>query len=486
MKADAAYSIFNRNRSRPLWKLLASDNGPVVLAVLSEVFDGSAVDMPASEFLQKLENALESVRLSGADITPSARECASHWCAEHWLERRLPQQADEDVYSLTAFSAEAIRFVNSIESPRSKATESRLALVIEAVKRLADESDPNIERRRERLLKQREEISARIAALDRGEQFEVIDERAGRERLAEIQALFEELSGDFYRVRSEFESIVRGLRRQIMSDTAARSEVLEDIFHGLDVLMSRPAGRTFTAFWQLLNDPVESARFEDAIESVLERDFAEKLSVDERRMLRRMRSTLLEKAGEVQKTTMHLACSLRRFVEGAHYREEKVFQRELGEALTLGAEAAKTMPLTVKLDGIEAGRPCIRPISFTAYLPYDPDRNAPPAPPPAVAAPLPAVADLASLLGEPEPDMDRLREQVNALIAEYGQCTIGDVLRANPAKEGLATVTALMFLAAMNASEGGGTEPIEWNGLDGVSRKGMIDEWFFTKELHND
>ncbi len=208
--------------------------------------------------------------------------------------------------------------------------------MITALDGLEEDTDADVERREHRLIEEQSRIRRELEAVGRGE-VKVLDKDTALERTREILTLFSGLVGDFHRVRDSFEALNADLRRRIMECSGSRGDVLEDVFAGLDLIRLSPAGRTFFAFWRLLNDPVESARFEEAIDAVLSRDFARDLTVEERRMLRTMRRNLLSKGAGM--------CATRRsvwprvsgtFVESRQYLEEHRLNRLLTEAMRAG------------------------------------------------------------------------------------------------------------------------------------------------------
>ena len=133
MKASISYPGFQRLRAAPLWKLLAAANAPAIIAILAEHLYEADHGMRASEFYARVDRSLEELRATGVDMPSTAREYASQWLAQGLLERTLPYGSDEEVYSLTSASADAVRFVTGMGRPRAEATESRLQLVITAL-----------------------------------------------------------------------------------------------------------------------------------------------------------------------------------------------------------------------------------------------------------------------------------------------------------------------------------------------------------------
>ena len=484
MKASISYPGFLRLRAAPLWKLLAADNAPAIIAILAEHLYESDHGMRASEFYARVDRSLEELRATGVDMPSSAREYASQWLALGLLERPLPYGSDEEVFSLTTASADAVRFVTGMGKPRAEATESRLQLVITALDRLEEDTDADVVRREKRLIEEQSRIRRELEAVGRGE-VKVLDKETALERTREILTLFSGLVGDFYRVRDSFEELNADLRRRIMECSGSRGDVLEDVFAGLDLIRLSPAGRTFFAFWRLLNDPVESARFEEAIDAVLSRGFASELTLDERRLLGLMRRSLLEKGGEVHDTTRRLAHGLRNFVESRQYLEEHRLTRLLTEAMRSGIDAAGEQSL-VRRTGVELWRTGFTPRSAGQAVFWDPVTHAP-APPVEDGTPPPLdLSAVGERIARSEINIRELKENVLDLLSRKDQASVGEVLEAHPARQGLGSVVGLMELALRYGVQGAGTEKLKWTGLDGRERSATVNQLFFVKDKIDD
>ena len=192
-------------RSAPL-EVLAAANAPAIIAILAEHLYEADHGMRASEFYARVDRSLEELRATGVDMPSTAREYASQWLAQGLLERTLPYGSDEEVYSLTSASADAVRFVTGMGRPRAEATESRLQLVITALDGLEEDTDADVERREHRLIEEQSRIRRELEAVGRGE-VKVLDKDTALERTREILTLFSGLVGDFHRVRDSFEAL---------------------------------------------------------------------------------------------------------------------------------------------------------------------------------------------------------------------------------------------------------------------------------------
>src|SRR5207248_2588874 len=158
---------------------------------------------------------LDSQRAHGHDLPQTAKAYVADWLAKGWLTRRFPSGATEEEYGLSAEASTAVRFITGVLKPRSKATESRLATVIEQLLRLAEETDANPKSRIEALCAERDRIDREIDSIARGGVKTLPADRAV-ERAREIIALADELGADFRNVREQFDNLNRELRQSLM------------------------------------------------------------------------------------------------------------------------------------------------------------------------------------------------------------------------------------------------------------------------------
>ncbi|MBM7501946.1 hypothetical protein JOD52_002786 [Brachybacterium muris] len=81
-------------------------------------------------------------------------------------------------------------------------------------------------------------------------------------------------------------------------------------------------------------------------------------------------------------------------------------------------------------------------------------------------------------------DIVGLTGRVNDVRGTAGQASIGDVLRAHPAEQGLASVIGLMFLATQYAQEReGSTELVAWRELDGRDYAAKVPAYYFLDDV---
>ncbi|PJK12241.1 hypothetical protein CO610_00020 [Lysobacteraceae bacterium NML95-0200] len=484
MKADKAIASYRRMRAQPLWRLLAATSAPVVIALLQSHLYERERSLPASIFHERIARDLQQLRAQGEDFPQTAQAYVASWLADGYLERRFPAGASEEEYELSTAAVEAIRFVSGLVQPHSAATESRLTLVIEALARLAEDTDSDKFRRIERLMAEQTRIDREIDAIQKG-QMRVLPDARAIERIREIIMLADDLAGDFRRVRDEFDQLNRALRERIMDSDGNRGEVLDALFAGIDLISDSEAGRTFTAFWRLLTDPEQAATLEQALNSVMSREFVGLLEARERRFLLRLTRNLLEQGGMVHEVLQTFARSLKHFVQSREYLEQRRLNQLLKNAqraaLALKDEVRVTETLQYTL-GLSSSR--LR--SLSQWVLHDPSLQALPGQMSEGEAPVIDLASVSELVAQSEIDFRTLKANVRALLAQRSQASIAEVLEVFPAAQGLGSVIGLLALGSRYGFKAGDSETVNWVGSDAQRRSAKIAKIFFLQERANE
>jgi hypothetical protein len=480
MKAKKDIAAYRRLRQQPLWCLLAASNGPTVIALLQSHLYESVRSLPASILHERIARDLEALRAQGDDFPKTAQAYIASWLADGYLERRFPPGASEEEYELASAAVEAIRFVSGIAKPHTSATESRLALVIDALARLAEDTDSDKMRRINRLLNERDRIDQEIDAIQNG-QLRVLPAAAALERAREIIALADGLTGDFRRVRDQFEALNRDLRQQIMNNDGNRGEVLDSLFAGIDLITESEAGRTFSAFWRLLTDPEQAATLDHALDSVMSREFITQLQLPEKRFLLRLTRNLLEQGGIVHDVLQTFARSLKHFVQSREYLEQKRLNQLLKKAqrtalaLKETVSATEILPYTLTLTSS-------RLRSLSQWVLHDPALQALPESMQAAEALAIDLQLVGELVAQSEIDFRSLKMQVRSVLEQCAQASIADILLQFPASQGLGSVVGLLALGSRHGFAGTQTETVTWIGNDDQQRSAKIPQLFFLQE----
>lgn len=483
-------------------QMLRRDLLPMVAAVLQTHLGAPNATLPTHELHDALDAELDAYQDYLGISGRSAKAHCDEWRESGLLERRIIGQAREEVYALTPAARQGLRLVEQLLSPRASVTESRLVSLLSALRNLAVETDPNVERRLETLRAERDRLSEQIDRIAAGEE-ELLDDRQARERVHDVLGQAADLPTDFARVRTRFDELNRELRVRILTDEGLPREVLDNVFRGVDVIESSEEGKTFAAFSRMVRDPAMAESFEEDVRAVLSRDFAEHLPSSLRADLRALPRILDDGAREVQDTLTEFARGLRSYVLSQEYQRDRRLHATLKQALSAAAAAAPaTRPFRQTGRKMELTGMSVRSIGvLTLHDPREFDVG------PALADAEVAVVDVEALrllARETEIDFDELRGNVNAALdqraagRELGTgeekpvtVTVADVLAAFPATQGVASVVGLLSLAARYGTvvDDGSEDILHWRAESGEGeeaplRSARVRRHTFVERLH--
>ncbi|MGO1504428.1 MAG: DUF3375 domain-containing protein, partial [Brachybacterium sp.] len=321
---SARKETYEQLRRASTWRLLAATKAPAVLAILQATFPSGDRRLPRSELIARVGAHLELLHDDHDDEAPedldpagearsgrTAAEYVDGWVREGYLTRRDDPQRTETTFEPSPATIDAIQFIASLEDHRPTTTESRLQLVVQQFERLAQETETDRDVRLADLQRRRERIEAEIRDLAEGELM-LPSPEVSVDRLRDILQIAAELSGDFLQYREDLRAVDLRLREQILSPDGSRGEILEQLLAGDDLLGQSTVGRTFTAFFRMLNDPAQTRTTQELVDRLLERDFSRTLDRDEREKLANVFSDLYEPAQEVLDVKTELYRSLAR------------------------------------------------------------------------------------------------------------------------------------------------------------------------------
>lgn len=483
MKADQPIAVYRELREQPVWRLLASRHGPIVIGLLQTHLYDAEHRLPSSILGERIARDLDELRARGEDLPQTAQAYIAEWLREGYLERRYPPGAAEEEYELSSSAAGAIRFVEGLAAPRSAATESRLALVIQQLVKLAEETDANPQTRVARLIAERDRLDAEIERIRAG-RAESLPEEKALERIREITTLADALAGDFRRVRDEFERLNRHLRERLLDEQAGRGDILERLFAGVDVIAESDAGRTFSSFWRLLTDPIQTAALDEALDQVLAREFAARLEPRERRFLLALTRTLLAQGGMVHDVMQQFATSLKNFVQSREYTEQRRISQLLKEAQRAALALKEAVPATAGLDD-PLTLTGSRLTSLSQWTLFDPSLEMPPAAMRDAEVPEIGLDSVAQLVAQSEIDFRTLKIHIRAVLEEQSPASIAEIMEQYPAAQGLGSVVGYLALGSRHGVSGGGVEHVEWAGSDDRVRRAKIPIiYFFRERIH--
>jgi hypothetical protein len=464
-----------------VWRLLRADHAAVIAGILGTHLTTAEPRLAAAELYERVEADLEQLRDLGYALPRPASAYCAEWREAGYLVRRSAADSRVETLELSAGAFEAIRILNALDQPVATATESRLGSIRMQLERLAVDTDPDQQSRLAQLAERRRELDAEIARVEAGE-VSTLDDARAIERARDVLAQMGEMPGDFARVRAEFETLSKKLREWVLDSEVAGRHVLDEIFRGVDLIADSPQGQSFAAFSTLVHSEELGATVDQHIDQILARDFAAALPTAQRRALRRFVIDLKGRSFEIHEVMARFARGLRQYVQSQEYQTDRILRRILTETMRHGVRAAPTIRPWAAV-GLELDLSAIALGTVGSIALHDPSELR-------VAASLIVnetlpvdVAELRRIARETEIDVEELTGNVNAVLATSRSATIGQVLAAHPATQGLASVLGLVGIGFGQATMSDRVEEIEWTGIDGRTRRAVVPEFTFTGRI---
>jgi hypothetical protein len=268
--------------------LLHRRHAPLVVALLGALFTPERAAVPVADAHTELDEALRALRAAGhADLPEgSARDLCRQWVAESWLVRQVPEGGDEE-YRLTAHAVDALDVAARAGGPRTRVTRSRVRTLLDAVERLAQDVDPDVEARKARLRGDVARASAELERLEAGGQVETVDAEQLLEEAENVLFLVRELPADFARVAESIKGLQRRVVTALRQDDRPTGEVLAEYLEQAEHLLESTAeGRAFAGAVRLLGDADRLDALAGQLETVLRHPFAGGLDPQQRAELR--------------------------------------------------------------------------------------------------------------------------------------------------------------------------------------------------------
>lgn len=467
-------------RLRPMWSLLASDNAPETIGYLQLLLYDQNQSIAISVFIERLKLLLNDMSAETInDAQAQARMNA--WRNAGYIAIRYAEGQDEPVVELTAAAHEAIRFIAGQRVNRVSPTESRLELVIHAIRKLVMDTDMNEADRIARLQEDKRRIDEQIQAVKDG-RMDTITEVEIKAQIYDLLQMLENLNGDFYRVRDRFRDLSEELHEDILRNDGTASSILNDFFAGYDRIGDSEEGRTFKAFYAFLNDPEAIAQIEDALEALQTRDFWHgQVNDTDKRDIFYMRRRLNDRARETQSVMRLLASSLKHLVQSREYLQNRRLMQLIGEAkreaLTVREELSPlTRVMAVSQSSAEL-------TSCSALRLHDPQSDATVVPMQKSDSPEVNFEALSARVQAAEINYPWLKSCIKDVLKHREVATIADVLFAHPATQGLASVVGLISLAVrfgdVNAEL---KEKISWKNRLGETVSATIPTLIFSEQ----
>jgi hypothetical protein len=478
-QASPLWSQTQQFRSSAAWKLLST--APWAVAFLRAEFTSAKPRVGLEVFHASLESFLKVVRSEdpGFNDSMGAAQYADAWVRNQFLARPLVD--GHFVYEPTAQTARVLKFLSDFSGDRTNLNSSRLNTLLVSLESLAHETDPDPAARIRALEAEIAQRQEKIASLRDGTSPPVLPREGALAATRSVLDMASGLPADFKRMRDGVQEMLHALRGEIMESSSVKGVAVGAVLEGDKQLRSTPQGETFRGFTEFLNSPEAQARFREAVNEVLERDFVDALDAQERHTLANLLRELRRQASEVHQSYGRLSESLHAYVQSAEFKEAAIL-REAVRAAEVAVSSSRALHSRTPVAPIRLYAP--RFTSIAALGIYDPDEHVAP---PKLAAPPPlSVADIRRTPSTPGPDIPALKNAIAASRLKSGGSaglretynSLGDEHRH------LNTIRYLIETARNGGDhiDESTLEEISFTQVDGATRTALVPAMSFTKD----
>ncbi len=469
-------------RHHPAWRLLAADNAPFVIGFLYYSFIQPNVRaLSEGELTPKLEDSLYQLREHLGDEAPSraAREYLHDWAdnSRAWLRRYYPPNSDEPHFDLTPAAEQAIQWLTTLEQRPFVGAESRLKLVFDLLRQIAEGSETDPRLRLAELTRRRDLIDAEIDQIRAG-RLSLMDPTQLRERFLQAIDTARALLADFRQVEQNFRDLDRQVRERIAGREGGKGDVLEQVFGERDAIADSDQGRSFRAFWEFLMSTARQEELTNLLERVFVLDSVAELAPDAR--MKRIHYDWLNAGEATQRTIARLSEQLRRYLDDQAWLEDRRIMTVLRDLEQHALALRETPPQGVVM--------MVDDVSPDVNLPMDRPLFTPPV--------KPVIAQQILDHGEIElaadalfeqffVDKERLRARLRRALQTKCQVGLMELLEDEPLEQGLAELVAWLSIAT---GEGRGVidehqeQTVTWTDAKGRTRLATLPMVIFVAD----
>lgn len=428
-------------------RLLKADNAPLIISFLLTVFkeeisnqqEGGVMEKELADRLSDHLYILNDVK----QIYPKLpAEYLTDWANAGFL-RKYPGKTDEFVYELTPATELVFKWIDSLEKREFIGTESRLKSLFTRMQELVGKTQMSATERLARLEAQKQSLEQEIEKIKAGE-LEMLDDRQIKEEYFLIEDTAKSLLSDFREVEQNFRDLDRNFRKQIITSSQSKGEVLSDLFEQQDFLSRTDQGKSFTAFWEFLLSQSKQTEFEELIRRMLDIPVVRQIKNENFRM-ELLRNNLIEAGDRTNRTTSSLWSQLRRYLEHKSFFENKRIHEQINEGLKLIFEHPEidfTKLPALEIDEIIhidliSDRPLYTPPERVKFQKQQLQEGK-------------AANESELLYQQFEINIPKMKEQIKQALRRHEQISLSELIQIYPVEKGVAEVVAYLDIAGKN------------------------------------
>lgn len=474
-----------RLQGHPAWRLLKAETAPLIVSFLDHAFlKNNTRSIRQSQIAAQLEDHLFHLNpsLESPYLRP-AMDYLDDWARGEnaFLRKYYPTKGEEPEFDLVPATEKAIEWLRSLEQRPFVGTESRLLTIFELLRQVMQAAETDRGVRIARLEKRRAEIEDEIRRLKGGDDPVSHDPTRIKEQYLQVEDAARRLLADFRQVEENFRQLDRRTREKIATSEKSKGQLLDEIFGEESTISTSDEGRSFKAFWEFLMSPDRQQELQEMASKLAALEVVKSLGSDD--LLVRLKYRLMESGEKVNKTTASLTDSLRRFIEGRAWLENRRIM-DLIRRIEKGAiELGGRVPRDSQFSWLDEVRPRWD-LTMSRGL-FDPAKNK--------KALLDQIevdegaADFENdaLYNVHFVDERELRRRIDQALDGASQVTLQEICERHPLEKGLAELLAYMNLAAKDKTsiiDDEARYSISWQDAEGRHKRAMTPRVIFVRE----
>lgn len=475
------YAINALRENHPGWSLLRAQNAPLAVSFFVAAFTGpNQRNIGRQQLIDILDDLLFGLRDAyGEDRFPRpASEYLDEWAAPEraWLRKYYPPGQDEPHYDLTPVAEDVVRWVESLRGRDFVATQSRLTSIFAVLKQLVQQSETDPEVRLAELQRQRDGIDAEMERI-RGGNIRVMTGPEALDHFQQLTTLAKDLLADFREVEQNFRKLDRQVREQIATWDGTQGELLESIFSNQQDISSSLQGRTFQGFWDYLMSPQLRTELRELLERATQIEAL--AEVDNLHAVTNLHQDWLPAVEQTQGTVRQLSQQMRRLLDDKVFLENKRIMQLIrsveSSALTTREKPPSGDFMAIAAPSVDIALPFERPL-------YEPSRRI--MVDDEVVTADDSDVDAGALFSQFHVDKERLKANIDAVLAEAEQATLAEITTAYPLSQGLAEIVTYYQLATESdwaSINPEATQQVSWQLPDGSIREATVEQIIFGR-----
>lgn len=475
------YAINALRENHPGWSLLRAQNAPLAVSFFMAAFTGpNQRNIGRQQLIDILDDLLFGLRDAyGEDRFPRpASEYLDEWAAPEraWLRKYYPPGQDEPHYDLTPVAEDVVRWVESLRGRDFVATQSRLTSIFAVLKQLVQQSETDPEVRLAELQRQRDGIDAEMERIRAGN-IRVMTGPEALDHFQQLTTLAKDLLADFREVEQNFRKLDRQVREQIATWDGTQGELLESIFSNQQDISSSLQGRTFQGFWDYLMSPQLRTELRELLERATQIEAL--AEVDNLHAVTNLHQDWLPAVEQTQGTVRQLSQQMRRLLDDKVFLENKRIMQLIrsveSSALTTREKPPSGDFMAIAAPSVDITLPFERPL-------YEPSRRV--MVDDEVVTADDSDVDAGALFSQFHVDKERLKANIDAVLAEAEQATLAEITTAYPLSQGLAEIVTYYQLATESdwaSINPEATQQVSWQLPDGSIREATVEQIIFGR-----